>query len=255
VLGSVPIDAAGQATLTVSLGVDNHALSAVFGGSAGFAASTSAITAETVTPAATAIVLSPSASGGFVGQPITFVTTVSAVAPGSGAPTGTVTLLDGATVLGTASLGADGRATFVTSGFATAGSHPITAMYNGDANFAASAQSIVEQINAAPARATTTTLGASPKVVHRGQTVRFTADVRGAAGPGTPTGDVSFFAGNKVVARVRLNAAGRASFKRHFVANGRFVIRAVYSGDSQFAASSQSINEQVRAQRKAAGRT
>ena len=95
-----------------------------------------------------------------------------------------------------------------------------------------------EQVSAPPALATTTTaLAASAKVVHKGQTVRFTATVRATSGAGTPTGTVSFLAGNVVVARVRLNAAGQASFKLRFAANGRFVIRAVYSGDSNFAAS------------------
>ena len=111
VLGMVPINAAGQATLMVSLGVGNHALTAVFGGNGDFAASTSAVMAETVNQAATATALSPSANPAVVGQTVTFTATVTAVAPGAGTPTGTVTLLDGNTVLGTAAVGADGRAT------------------------------------------------------------------------------------------------------------------------------------------------
>jgi hypothetical protein len=48
VLGTAPVNAAGQATLTVSLGVGNHALTASFAGTAGFANSTSAAVTEHV---------------------------------------------------------------------------------------------------------------------------------------------------------------------------------------------------------------
>ena len=44
---------------------------------------------------------------------------------------------------------------------------------------------------------------------------------------------------------VRLNADGQASFTRVFSRRGRFTIRAVYSGDATFDASSQSLTEQV----------
>ncbi len=250
VLGMVPINAAGQATLMVLLGVDVHSLKAVFGGNNDFAASTSAVMSETVNQAATSNALISSVNPVVVGQTITFTDTVAAVAPGTGAPTGTVTLLDGTTVLGTAVVDAIGRATFVVS-FAAAGDHSITAMYSGDGNFATSSQTVLKQVIATPAlAATTTALADSAKVVHRGQMVRFTATVRAASGTGTPTGAVRFFVGNTVVARVRLNAAGRASFSRRFTARGRFVIRAVYSGDSSFAASAQSISEQIRGPRK-----
>jgi hypothetical protein len=78
-----------------------------------------------------------------------------------------------------------------------------------------------------------------------GQAVTFTATVRGPAGSGTPTGTVTFFVGNTAVARVALDANGRASFTRVFSRAGRFTIRAVYSGDANFDASSQSLTEQV----------
>jgi hypothetical protein len=48
-----------------------------------------------------------------------------------------------------------------------------------------------------------------------------------------------------VVARVPLNAAGQASFRRRFAAGRRFAIRAVYSGDSNFAGSSQALVARV----------
>jgi hypothetical protein len=196
--------------------------------------------------AATTTTLRTSAPTVVVGQAVTFTATVTAVAPGAGTPTGTVTFLDGTTVLGTVPVGADGTATLTTS-FAATGGRSITAIYSGDGTFAASAQSTTEQVSAPPALApTTTALAASARVARIGQAVRFTATVRGGPGAGTPTGTVGFLVGNRVVARVALNAAGQARFTRRFAASGRFVLRAVYSGDGSFAGSAQSITERVR---------
>jgi hypothetical protein len=67
------------------------------------------------------------------GQSVTF--TVNITSTYTGAPiTGTVTVLDGATVLGTPNA-VNGIATVTTSAL-TAGSHSITAMYAGNSNFA-----------------------------------------------------------------------------------------------------------------------
>jgi hypothetical protein len=195
--------------------------------------------------AATTTALRTSTPTAVFGQAVTFTATVTAVAAGAGTPTGTVTFLDGSTVLGTAAVGADGTAALTTS-FAAAGGHALTAVYSGDGNFAGSAQAIAEQVTAPPALApTTTALAASARVVRKGRTVTFTATVRGGPGAGTPTGTVSFLVGNKIVARVRLDAAGRASFRRRFAAGGRFLIGAVYGSDGTFAGSSQALVARV----------
>jgi hypothetical protein len=72
-----------------------------------------------------------------------------------------------------------------------------------------------------------------------------TSTVRDPAGTDTLTGTVTFFVNGKVVARVTLDANGRARFTRVFSRAGRFTIRAVYSGDATFDTSSQSLTEQV----------
>jgi hypothetical protein len=248
VLGTAQVNAAGQATLGVSLDVGSHALTASFAGARGFgfADSTSAAVTETVNRAATTVALASSVNPTVTGQAVTFTATVTAVAPGAATPTGKVTFMDGNVILGTVGLGAGGTATFTTS-FAAAGSHVITAVYSGDiVNFVASSQSLTEQVNApATIQATTTTLLADANPVRVGRTVTFTATVRGPAGTGTPTGTVTFFVGNKVVARVTLDANGQGRLRRSFSRTGRFTIRAVYSGDATFAASSQSLTEQV----------
>jgi hypothetical protein len=72
VLGMVPINAAGEGALMVSLGIGNHALTAVFGGDNGFAASTSTIITETVNQYAASTALSGSANPTFVDQIVSF---------------------------------------------------------------------------------------------------------------------------------------------------------------------------------------
>jgi hypothetical protein len=246
ILGTAQVDAASQATLRVSLGVGSHALTASFVGTGGLADSTSAAVTETVSRASTRVGLETSVNPAVTGQAVTFTATVGVLAPGAGTPTGTFTFQDGNVVLGTVAVGAGGTATFTTR-FAAAGGHVITAVYNGDSNFeGSSSRALTEQVNAPTTRkATTTDLLASVNPARVGQAVTLTATVRGPAGTGTPTGTVTFFVGKKVVARVTLDANGQALFTRVFSRAGRFTIRAVYSGDANFDASSQSLTEQV----------
>ncbi len=247
VLGFKPVNAAGQASVPVSLGIGTHALTASFSGTIGFAGSTSAAVAVTVNRAATTVALRSSVNPAVTGQAVTFTATVAAVAPGGGTPTGTVTFKDGNAVLGTVAVGTGGTATFTTS-FAAAGGHAITALYSGDAALAGSSQALTEQVNAATTlKATTTGLLASANPVRVGQAVTFTATVRDPSGTGTPTGTVTFFVGNTVVARVTLDANGQARLRGSFSVAGRYTIRAVYSGDATFGASEQSLTEQVNA--------
>jgi hypothetical protein len=241
-LGSVTVNAAGQATLTVSLGVGNHMLTASFAGTNDFAASTSAAAAETVQRASTTVAVSPSSARAGIGQPVAFTATVTAVSPGAGTPTGTVTFKDGNLILGTVTLGAGGTATLTTS-FAAAGNHTITAVYGGDGNFVGSSQSLTEVVAREPS---TTAIVASANPVRRRQHVTFTAMVRAAPGAGTPTGTVTFSDGSVAIAIVNLDANGQAKLMVHFTVVGKRTIRAVYSGDANFAGSSQSLTERVR---------
>jgi hypothetical protein len=73
-----------------------------------------------------------------------------------GVPTGTVNFLDGTTLLGSGIL-SNGLATFTTSSL-TAGPHPITALYLGDANFASlSSPALTENVQGIDLNITTST--------------------------------------------------------------------------------------------------
>jgi hypothetical protein len=245
VLGSAAVSAAGQATSTDFLNVGNHALKAVYSGDAMFAASASVAVAENIDRAGTATSLIASTDPALIGQMVEFTVGVTPFASDSGRPSGTVTLVDGNLVLGAAELAADGRAIFDVR-FAEAGGHLITVIYSGDADFAASFQTISEVVRNPPALAPTKTmLSASANVIHRGQTVKFSAKVSDTLGSTKPTGIVTFLVRGVVVAQVQLNRAGQASFKHRFPLKGRFGIEAIYSGDTNFAASARTITERI----------
>jgi hypothetical protein len=189
--------------------------------------------------AATMTTLRPSTATTVFGQTALLTATVSSA---SGTPMGTLTFFDGNSVLGTAPINPAGQAALRVS--LGVGHHALSAAYGGNGEFIASTSAAVsETVNQA---ATVTTVKASPSSAIAGRTVFFTATVRPVApGAGTPSGTVSFFFGNTGVARVRLSAAGQASFTRRFPSRGRVSIRAVYSGDGNFTPSARAVTEQV----------
>jgi hypothetical protein len=89
----------------------------------------------------TSIMLTSSLNPSNVGNSVTFTATVTAP---TGIPTGVVSFYDGTTLLGTGALNGSGVATFTTSTL-TAGSHPITAVYNGDVNDGTSTSAVLTQ--------------------------------------------------------------------------------------------------------------
>src|SRR5439155_203068 len=146
----------GQATFsTSSLSVVSHSITAVYGGDGNFFTSTSSALSQTVNQASSSTALSSSANPSVFGQSVTFTATVSAVGPGNGTPTGTVTFKDGATALATNNL-SGGQATYSSSTFSVA-SHSITAVYNGDGNFNTNTSSaLIQTVNLANTLATLT---------------------------------------------------------------------------------------------------
>ena len=106
-------------------------------GNSTYAAATQVTQSITVTPQATSLTLTSSATTIAAGQ--TLALTAKVAAASSGTPSGTVTFLDGATKLSTATL-ANGAASYSTATLAI-GSHTLTAMYSGDSNYAASSSS------------------------------------------------------------------------------------------------------------------
>ncbi|MFO0954028.1 MAG: LamG-like jellyroll fold domain-containing protein [Isosphaeraceae bacterium] len=106
-----------------------------------------------VVPFVTHVTLAASTTTPLAGvDTVTFTATVTSDTPGAGVPTGVVRFLDGATVIGQASL-VGGVATLDTSTLA-AGSHSITAAYLGGGNYMPSTSPAVTVSPVAPASIT-----------------------------------------------------------------------------------------------------
>ena len=124
-----------------------YSLIAHYGGDATFSASDSNAISLTVTPENSTTSLTASGLLGsttLYGSPVQFLAKVQGDS-GVGNATGTITLEDGATTIGTYPLAADGTA-FIATGSGTAysfavGSHSLTARYSGDNSFNSSASS------------------------------------------------------------------------------------------------------------------
>jgi hypothetical protein len=138
----VPVGGVPTATLSRSgLSVGSHSLTAAYLGDGNHESSTSTAYTHTVQKADSSTTLTGPAGPVDFGTSAPLSVTVAAVAPGAGTPTGTVTLTDGATVLGTSPLtasGGNGVASF-SVGDLLPGTHNLVATYGGDGNFNGSA--------------------------------------------------------------------------------------------------------------------
>ena len=189
----------------------------------------------------TSVSLSSSANSALPNQEVTFTATVNGM---SGTPTGSVTFMDGADMLGTAMLDSNGNATLVTSGL-TLGSQIIVAIYSGDVTFAGSNGSLTQTVNQG---GTFTSLSLSANPVQPGQAVTFTANIVPEGSSGTPTGIVTFLDGTTALGTGTLAVVGgqdQAAFTTSSLSNGSHTITAIYSGDDTFMSSSSSMSETV----------
>jgi hypothetical protein len=192
-IGSPAAVTNGSASLSYAgLAVGNHSITAVYSGDADFNGSTSATGAtQTVNKADTTAAISSSLNPAFAGQSVQFTVTLTAVSPGAGTPggTGAVQFSVDSVPTGTAQTPVNGVASFTTSGLAV-GSHVVTVLYAGDADFNGSSATLApdQVINPAP---TSLAVSSSQNPSVFGQGVRFSAAVSSPYA-GTPGGSVQF---------------------------------------------------------------
>jgi autotransporter-associated beta strand protein len=232
----------GVATFTSSsLSVGPHNIVAQYVGSANFGASNSPVFTQQVNKANTGVALGTSGSPSNFGASVTFTATVTAVGPGAGTPTGTVTFDDGTTPIGTGTL-SGGVATFTTSTLSVA-THSITAVYGGDLNFNGNTSNAVSQTINSTSTNTVLTSSANPGGV--GQPITFTATVTGIGG-GTPTGMVNFIIDGGTPTSVAVNTSGVATFITAFSTSpSTHTVEADYLGTSGFGSSSDMLTENI----------
>jgi hypothetical protein len=194
----------------------------------------------TLAPAATTTGVTSSADPSVFGQSVTFTATVSTA--GLGTPSGNVQFFDGATPIGGAvALNASGQAQVSTSSL-TVGDHTITAQYVGDVanGFNSSSGALASNPQTVNKASTTTGITSNQSnPVGTGVPVTYTATVSPVApGAGTRTGTVTFNRnGVPVCTNVAINVSGQATCMITFLIAGNYNITAVYSGDTNFNAS------------------
>lgn len=204
-----------------------YAMTASYGGDTNFAGSSSAATNEVVGQAAsTTSITSPASATVVVGQPVAVSVSVAPVAPGTGTPTGTVTVSDGAGDTCVVTLSGGVGSCNVTPMTITATS--ISATYAGSTDFTTSAATPITLTVAGASTTTSLTLLPGTTVVS-GQTV--TANVSVAAsspGSGIPTGSVNVKVGATTVCSVTLSAgAGSCTFSEP-ASGSTYSVTAIY---------------------------
>ncbi|MDW4571735.1 Ig-like domain repeat protein [Microbacterium sp. M3] len=237
-LAAVPIDGAGQASLTTSaLAVGTHAITANYSGTPDFGASDASLS-QVVQVVPTATALSSSLNPSEVGDPVTFTAVVTA--GGSPVTSGSVTFADGATTLATVAVGPTGTATFTTAALA-AGAHAVSATYGGTAVFATSSAGLDQTVDVVP---TLTALSSSLTPSEVGDPVTFTATVTAGGSP-VMSGSITFAEGATTLATVTVDATGTATFTTDALAAGTHTISAAYSGTAALGASADDVEQSV----------
>ena len=235
-VGTQPLNSAGTAAFSVtSLPVGAHAMVAKYAGDSNDAASVSTAYSQTVQKATSTVALNAAPNPAPAGNTVTFAVTVTGTSP---APSGTVVLQDSGSTIGTATLSANGTASFAIKTLSV-GPHSITAVYGGDANYTGSSASLTQRIQ--PNTQAVLTASVNPSIA--GAPVVFTATITGTAG--SPTGNILFNDGGNTLATVPLDASGRASFQTTSLAIGQHSMTAVYPGDVNNAGTTSTVYTQT----------
>ena len=156
-----------------------------------------------------------------VAQAVTVTYGVAANSPGSGAPTGNVTVSDGTdSCTGTVAAGQ------CSISFTSPGSKSLTATYSGDADFNGSTSASESHRVGVPTTTTILSDDPDPSVVGQPVSVKYTV----TAASGTPTGNVTVSAGTDSCTGTV--ASGQCTLT--ITSAGEKSLTAVYAGDSTF---------------------
>jgi hypothetical protein len=239
-IGTVPVNNLGVAAFTIStLTTGSHSITAAYQGDQDYGSSVSAAVTETVNKIATSTTIASSANPADAGATVNFTVTVTAANSTSPnvAITGSVSLMDGATVIGTGTVSAAGTgpatATVVIPVSTLAiGSHAITATYAGDTNYIGSGSSAMSETISLATSSNVLTASTTTPIATKPVTLTATLSSNG----GTPTGTVTFLDGATAIGTGNL-ANGVASITTGTLAVGAHTITAVYGGDTKDSAS------------------
>ena len=218
---------AGVASYSTStLAIGSHSITATYLGDSNYGSVTSPAATVSILLAST-VKLSSSASSITYGMPVTLS---AAVTGGTPVATGTVTFLNGSTVLGTGILNTSGIATYSTSSLPV-GMDALTAAYGGDSNYASATSGAVSiTVNSATAMVALSPASAS---FYAGTAQAVTISVAGQPSLATPTGTITLLGGSFTsVATALASGSAMITIPANSLTNGNNTITATYSGDA-----------------------
>ncbi len=215
------------------LPIGDNAITVSYGGDVNYASSISAATTVTVTGATQSVsttALSLSAASVVQGAGFTFT---AAVSPQSPQPTGTIAFLSDGQPSGSSVNLVSGVASASNINLAiTPGTHLITAVYSGDANYKSSVSAPASFTLGTAALSSTTTVTLTPSTAVQGTAVSVSAAISPAVP--VPTGTAQLMLdGNLYGSPVALTGAStNLSLLTGTLQAGSHVVRVSYSGDS-----------------------
>ncbi|MFD9537769.1 Ig-like domain repeat protein, partial [Streptomyces sp. NPDC060010] len=233
---TVPLDAGGTACLTTTM-LETGTVTAVYNGDGCFSSSTGTAPV-TVNQASSTVSVTVDPTPSVCGETVTVCATVTAVAPGSGIPSGTVTFTGPGGLNETVTLDAGGMACVTTTVLETG---TVTVTYSGDGCLSSSTGTVDVAVNPATS-AVSVSVDPNPSVC--GETVTVCATVTAVApGSGTPSGTVTFTGPGGVNETVSLDAGGMACVTTTVLETGTVTV--TYSGNTCFLPSTGSLDVTV----------
>jgi autotransporter-associated beta strand protein len=230
---------------------NGQTVTATYSGDSNFNISSGTVK-QTVTQAATTTSVSTSVpSGDVYGEQVMFSATITPVAPGAGAPGGTVQFYLGSSPLGTPQTVVGGTATLMTTQVPVGANETIRAVYSGDGNFTGSSGATTQTVGQDSSSLALASSASSGAVY--GQPVTFTATVTAnTPGSGLPSGTVTFTdtSTNTALGTGMLKLVGTVMEATYTTSAlqlplGTQVITATYGGDGNFTGSSNTLNQSV----------
>ena len=236
VLGTCTLTAGACSIGRSDVSAGSRTIGATYASDGNYASSAATAAASVAAaPTATSLAFVTAASVPYATTVRYRVTVATAAGAPVTTPTGTVTILDGTTGIGSCTL--NGSATCdVTTATLAAGTHAISAVYAGAANHAGSASDA--QTQTVTTVATTTTIASSASSISLGGSVTLTVSVASSTGPAT--GSVTVTDGTATLGSCTLAGTGATVTCTVTAASlgiGTHVIGVRYPGDGNYLAS------------------
>ena len=237
-IANIPLNA-GHATFTLadssSLALGLHAFAAFYTGDTSFTPAVFPLQHKIVPVIhPTTITLTASSTTVPLSQTVRFTITVTSAGP---TPTGIVAIHDGSVNIGSVTLDPTTGTGIFDTALLAAGTHAVTAVYQGDVNSAPGISTPVSVVvNGITTTTSLTTLPAAPQA---GSTFALTATVSSPSG--SPFGQVSFFDGTTLLGTRALDSSSVAVLTSTFSNAGTHSFTAVYQTNGPYLGSTSTL--------------